>query len=321
MKLLFHLFNHTPAGKRSLEDVIRIVIMQLRALGHEALWDPTNEPPHVKDHEIHFAHGPGEFNVIVEGFTPSMIEYIAAVKADNPARRFICLATEEPTDRGFNHGTQREMIARQADFPAAMRYFDGILHLVPGERVTRWYAQWAPTAQVELGYAQTLLRRQRVTNPRFDFGFYGSGTERRARLLRKLFDFCGRPPNCVRIVTDFCDEDARDTAMQDCKVILQVRKFEEMGLVSSSRCNTALCMGRPVVAEPHDASLSKPWDEIVKFTKTEAEFLLTCRMARNNWRAMHREQLRALATKLTPEVCIGRPLASLRLDEPRSLVA
>jgi hypothetical protein len=88
-----------------------------------------------------------------------------------------------------------------------------------------------------------------------------------------------------------------------------------MGLVSSSRCVNSLCIGRPVIAEPHE--LSAPWDKIVSFTKSEQEFLLTCRMARNNWRAIHASQFSRFMTMLTPEVCVGRPLVSLQLNERR----
>ena len=34
--------NHSPEGQRSLEDVVGIWGHGVRALGHEAVWDPSN---------------------------------------------------------------------------------------------------------------------------------------------------------------------------------------------------------------------------------------------------------------------------------------
>src|SRR5277367_3712739 len=116
---LFHLWNHTPAGKRSLEDVIGIVGHQLRALGHVAIWDPTNDPFLTKNNDIQFAMGPENYNVIVEGFTEPVTNIIADAHK-NLGARFLCLATEEPTEKGFNHGTQIEMTWRQDSFIPAM---------------------------------------------------------------------------------------------------------------------------------------------------------------------------------------------------------
>ena len=180
------------------------------------------------------------YNIIVEGFTPQITRHIEAVHKQGA--RFICLATEEPTERGFNHGTQREMVWRQDTFGPAMKFFKGIWHLVPGQRVTDWYAQYATAAYVELGYAALLIRPDPIRNPRFDTGFYGSMTPRRLTLLKRLSKRLGTQ-NAVRIVMNFASNVERDAAMQDAKVILQVRKFEEMGLVSSSRCATALYSG------------------------------------------------------------------------------
>jgi hypothetical protein len=307
MKFLFHLLQHSADGKRSLEDVIARVIFQLRELGHTAFWDPENDHRKVPL----LCHGEGEFNVVVEGFTPGLVDFIAHARAELGAR-FICLATEEPTDKGFNHGLQKEMVERQAIFPEAMKHFEGILHLVPGERVTRWYGRWAPAAQAELGYAPAMVRPETQAEPAWDFGFFGSLSPRREALLHRLSSFCGKK---IRIVNDFKTAEQRDLAMQQAKVILQVRKFDEMGLVSSSRCCTALSIGRPVIAEPHDIELSKPWDSIVKFTPSESAFFLTAKMAAAQWRQLHREQFAKFKQTLTPQFCVGEPLARIGITE------
>lgn len=296
MLFLFWMANHTLMGQRSLEDVVGIAGHQLRALGHQALWDPKNEA---------FIPAERGYNVLVEGFTPPVIEMIAGYHARGA--RFLCLATEEPTPKGFNWGTQPEMIKRQEWFPGIAPYLDGIFALVPGKHVTDWYGQHAPTAYVELGYAPTLVRPQ-MRRPAFDFGFYGSVSPRRLKILKKLARRANKP-NAVRVVADFKTQHERDAAMQEAKVIVQIRKFDAMGLVSSSRCNTALCLGRPVVAEPHE--LSKPWDEIVYFAERKQDFVNMCMDTLANWRQHHALQFDAFVRRLTPEYCVGRALAEI----------
>lgn len=310
---LFHLWNHTDAGQRSLEDVIGIIGHQLRALGHMAVWDPHNDPrskDNPVDGNLRFVVGPNQYNVIVEGFTKPIVSLLEKAYTETGAR-FVCLATEEPTEKGFNHGTQREMVWRQDVFPEAAKYFDAIWHLVPGKRVNEWYGQFAPTEYVELGYAPTFVRRETQRNPPYDVGFYGSATPRRMQLLRKLH----RKTGCsIRIMSDFSEQEVRDRALQEAKIVVQIRKFDEMGLVSSSRCNTALSCGRPVVAESHDLTLSKPWDEIVQFSNDEDDFITRVRLMIPRWRDAHHFQFNRFKEKLTPRVCIGEAIARQGLD-------
>ena len=272
------------------------------ALGHEVVWDRANDK---------WLIGPDDWNVVVEGFTPQFVDQIRIAHAQGA--RFVCLATEEPSPTGFNQGTQKEMVARQEMFPNAAPYLSAILHLVPGEYTANWYSQFAPTAYVELGYAPSLLRRNAARQlrgipdpePKYDFGFFGTVSNRRKKLLKKLANRTGKV-NAVRIVGNFPSQDVRDREILDCKVVLQIKKFDEMGLVSSSRCNTALNCGRPVVAEPH--LLSKPWDEIVTFARSEEEFMNLALMARGNWRGLWAGQYAKFRDRLPPEICVGEPL-------------
>lgn len=318
MKFLVNMMNHSAMGQRSLEDVIGILGHQLRALGHEIVWEQSN---------TQFLTNGAGYNVIVEGTTDEFVRIVA--DAHGKGARFLCIATEEPTPKGFNWGTSKEMAQRQWDFPKIAPYLDGILTLVPGQHVLDWYSQHAPTAPAELGYAPTLVRgtvvRQMLdaprsnflgasAEPRYDFGFYGSISKRRMRLLKKLAQATGKR-DAVRVVGDFATQDERDAAMLEAKVIVQIRKFDEMGLVSSSRCCTALCLGRPVVAEPHE--LSKPWDEVVRFAKTDSEFISLALMARGAWRGMHALQFDRFKAKLSPEYCVGRALHALNVESLR----
>jgi hypothetical protein len=318
MQWLFNTFNHNELGKRSLEDILGIMCHQLRAMGHEAVWDPKNTQFLARGHGINF---------IVEGFTDRVDGGSIKVMADAHAQgaEFVIVATEEPTEKGFNFGSQKEMINRQEVFHKAAQYAIGILHLVPGEHVTRWYSQFCPSAYAELGYAPSLMRPQ-YERPQFDFGFYGSVTPRRMKFLKKLARRVGN----VKLMGDFKDQTERDRQMQKAKVLIQVRKFESMGLVSSSRCNTALSIGRPVIGEPH--LLAEPWGSIARFsqkpivfTRPESggidelkayeadfevafdEFTRLAQFARGAWKELWNDQM-AKFKRLTPEVCIGEPL-------------
>lgn len=299
MQFLFWLGNHNKEGQRSLEDVIGIMGHQMRALGHAAVWDPANEK---------FVVGEGNYNVVVEGFTPGVVKIIADGHATGA--KFICLATEEPSAKGFNQGTQKEMVMRQETFPTVAPYLDGIIHLVPGQHVTDWYGQFAPTAYAELGYAPSLMRKAKDIEPDYDFGFYGSVTPRRLRILKRLANRIGTE-KAIKIVADFKTQEQRDQEMRRARVIVQIRKFEAMGLVSSSRCNTALCIGRPVIAEPH--LLSKPWDEIVSFASSIERFYDQAIMVRAMWRGIHADQLDKFKKKLPPQACIGQALEKIGL--------
>jgi hypothetical protein len=290
---------------------------QLRALGHHAVWEPDND---------RFVADGNGYNVIVEGFTEDVIGVMQ--RARERGARFVILATEEPTPKGFNHGTQKEMIHRQETFPEAAKLCEGILHLVPGKPVADWYGQFAPTAQAELGYAASLMRPQ-YEAARYDFGFYGSVTGRRKRFLTRL----ARQLGSVKVMGDFRSQRDRDAEMQKAKVLIQVRKFESMGLVSSSRCNTALAIGRPVIGEPHD--LCEPWGSIARFSSKPIvfdnrlassyderkaldkatdegfdEFVRLATFAKATWREMWNAQM-ARFKRLTPEFCIGEPLRQI----------
>ena len=305
MNFLFWLSNHSPEGIRTLEDPINIISHQLRALGHKAIYNPNNNELLPKE---------AGYNIVVEGFTPGLYEIEgeggsigAMAKGYTSGARFIILATEEPTDRGFNYGTEFAFVKRQEMFPHAAKYADGIIHLVPGDHVTKWYSQFAPSAYSELGYASTLIRDFDF-EPEWDFGFFGLLSQRRHQILKRLAKRI-RTQKAVRISASFTDQADRDHQMREAKVIIQIRKNDKMGLVSSSRCNTALCIGRSVLAEPHD--LSYPWDEIIQFSSSLESFYDQALIMRASWKGVHVNQLEKFKDKLSPEKCIGKALREI----------
>lgn len=306
-QFLFNLFNHNPLGQRSLEDPMGIVGHQLQALGHRVVWESKND---------HLLMGDSGINLLVEGFTPGSTQVIAA--AHERGARFVIIATEEPTPRGFNHGLDLEMVKRQAEFPNAAKFAEGILYLVPGDHVRDYYSQFAPSAYVELGYAPTLVRPGDWAEPTYDFGFFGSLSKRRLKLLKKLAKAIGTQ-RAVRVEATFPSQVDRDRIMREARVIVQIRKHDQMGLVSSTRCNTALCLGRPVIAEPH--ALSKPWDEVIKFSDTDESFLMDAILMRTAWKGVHAAQFEKFKQRFTPDFCIGRALREIELNMETRRVA
>lgn len=292
MEIRFNCFNHSGIGTSSVEDLIEIMGKQLRALGHTVDWD-----------DKWYLQEELGINLIFETFDEDAVAELKRARRDLGCR-FVIIATEVPTDKGFNYGTTWHLRERQKIFPRAAEHCDGILHLVPGEHITAWYGQYAPTAQAELGYSPGVMKADANPSPRWDFGFFGGVTRRREKIIDKLARIGG-----VRLEALFRTPEERDVAMQSAKVIVQIRGREEMGLVSSSRCVTSLSLGRPVVAEPHE--LSKPWDEVIRFARSLDEFYALATLTRSAWRGVYADQLAKFKAKLSPEFCIGEPLRKI----------
>ena len=293
MRFNFSVFNHSEIGRASLQDPIQIIANQLTALGHKA----------EHSDEI-ILRGKEGINILIEGFTPYSINFIKEGKTQHDAR-FIFIATEEPTPKGFNYGADKYMIMRQAIFPEAAKYAEAILALVPN--TASWYSKYAPAEQIELGYAPGLVRPQ-FRQPDADYGFYGSISRRRDKILKRL-QRMGTVKRISLHDANASDQQSRDLAMQGAKVIVQIRILEKMGLVSSSRCATALSLGRPVIAEPHE--LSRPWDQIIRFSANLDDFYKEVQAYKPFWKALHMQQFERFRDIMTPAACIGNALGRL----------
>jgi hypothetical protein len=297
----FSTFNHCAQGKIIVEDITVTMGSQIAALGHKVTW--TEEADFIPREE--------GWNVVLECFADDativavpIVETLA--RAHAAGCRFLCVATEEPGEKGFNSALDPGMILRQSAFPAAAKYLDGILHLVPGESVTRWYSNFAPAAHAELGFAPGMVEESRE-EPHIDFGFYGLMTWRRREIIDAIAARTGKP--VLEMTSLLTPRAARNAEMRQAKVILQIRANLETQWVSSTRCASALHMGRPVVAEPH--AIRGPWDEIVPFSATIDEFYKMAQITAAFWRGAWRDQVDRFAAKLSPGTCVGRPLREI----------
>lgn len=310
----FHDWNHCDQGKAIIGDIIHIMGHQLMALGHAVGW-PTGGPRFEEGDNSpgrllpgtppEFVRGPGAVNVLIESFADEgCLEIVERAYRDGA--RFLFVATEKPAEDGFNGGYDPGMCWRQEAFAAAARYADGILHLVRGDDVTEWYARHAPSAYAELGYAPSLVYDGPDVEPDYDFGFYGKWTHRRGLILIRLSEH-GKVLVEERLIMP---RQERDAHMRRAKVIVQIRAEDQIEYPSSTRCVTAICMGRPVVAEYHPAPGG--WDEVAYMAESGPGFLSAARaIAGGNWRSLHARQLDRLAEKFPPEFCIGRPLRQI----------
>ena len=303
MNFLFNVWNHDPTGRRTLDDVLTIIAHQLRALGHQAAVSNKG-----------FIHARSGINVIVEGFHLEHREETIDLIADAHGKgsRFIIIATEEPVEgKGFNAGVRPGMKGRQIAFPEAAKYADAILALVP--ETETWYRQFAPTEHIELGWARTLERPPNHHLIKAGFGFFGSSTKRRRDIIRRLVK---RTRNSVRVMETLEDQPTRDAAMQEAQVLIQIRPHDAASMVSSSRCNTCLHLGRPVLAEPH--KLEAPWNKVIDFSPSIDQFYADALPYLLAWQQIYGEQMKQFRDVMSPAECIGKPLDRLGIVPMRA---
>jgi hypothetical protein len=294
------LFNHSRAGQENILDAVFIIVHQLEALGHQVIFEPQK-----------FGEFLGEeqgYNLIIENFCEDWIlQTLSEVHIQGG--RFIVIAMEEPTEgKGFNNSFREEFILRKKSFCLCKPYIDGILYLTPGEYTHNWYNQYAPAAFAELGYTETLIRPIYCKEPIYDFGFFGSIFGRRMAILKKLIKRLNNPKTLLAIGS-FPSPQERDEEMQKVKVILQIRKRNDIDFVSSCKCNTALCLGRPTISEP--VSMDSPWTDIINISKSEDSFLDEAIDLLNNWEFVYEKQFNMFKKNLSPEFCIGAPLKEI----------
>ena len=295
MHFRFFLGNHSEIGRKSLEDVIHALGAQILDLGHTADRSDT-------------AVRPDAINVICEGFTE--IESERIVEMCRQGIRIVLVCTESIANNSLNNFQRDDYRSRYEHLLLVAPYVDAIWCLVPGT-ADRLRDLNRNAVDVELGYSPR-RRRDLVARPEYDFGFFGSVTPYRGTTMQEF----GRRGLRVFVMRNFAPPDERDRAIANCKAVLHIKATKNWKIVSSSRCSTALHIGRPVVSQP--VASRSIWKQIVRFSKSHDAFYDDAVRVMRDWRTHWERQIDAYQRLLSAEKCLG-PAVDALLGSSRAL--
>ena len=117
--------------------------------------------------------------MVWECFRPSM-----AAQLHKTHLPFGIIATEIPDGAGFNGRREPDWRARYTSFGDVARRASFIWTMV--ESTVPYYAQFCPTAFVELGYSDRLIPSDSNVEPDVDFSFFGLSTPYRIEAVERL---------------------------------------------------------------------------------------------------------------------------------------
>lgn len=339
LRFRFIRFQHSGAGRGSLDDLIALISGQLMALGHACEADDTivvDDPDAPEKALNYFLLDPGTVNIVIEAFhNQAALEVLATVQALGGV--IVAIATEQPTpDAGaFNHGFTPQARARYLAFPHAAPFLHAIWHLVPSAVTAGWYGGFGrPASYLNLGHAPGLAEFMAAASGEggapaaklYDYGFFGSQTPRRVDMLADLL--AAAPGTTARVIgvsdAGVAPWEVRNQAMRECRVGLQLRAYDEAELVSSARCAMFLHLGLPVIGDRH--RLAEPWGRIVDLADDDAGFVAMANAARDRAAEIHARQWAAFTALLTPQACVGAAIAATLTGahapdwQPRELV-
>lgn len=237
MHFHFQLANHYPFGLHRLDDILHPILMGLRAAGHRVT---SGVLPDLPDWP--------SITMLIEFFDrPGAAEEVIAWKTSGPRKCLGLLCTEDLAD---------DLVMRDARYP---RRRDSLLRLLPQcdfvwELVPGSYAAQVPDerlAFVEYGYVESLRRDGLPMAERdIDVLFYATVNERR----RRLADALTARGFSVQATRGQLPDYIRRNLMARSRLVLDVRRGEEVRYTSPSRICAALQMGLTVVSERFDTS-------------------------------------------------------------------
>lgn len=227
----FHIFtgNHGPHSQETLRDIIDPIRYTLNALGHTVV---NGHPAQIYDH--------GTYNIIVEYFTPSFME----VLENMPKTVWWGLILTEWFDgQGFNKQDSHEWKERfwwckkMVEVPTCKFAWS----------LTPETAEWAKglgkkAAYLELGYVPEMLVAINSL-PTYDFGFVGTITPERERLLNEISQY-GSLLVCNGTKAE------RDIRLAMCRWSLGFKPDLPLPYPSATRGPASLYAGTPVLWEP-----------------------------------------------------------------------
>lgn len=288
MHFRFFLGNHNEIGRRSLEDVIHALGAQILDLGHTA--DRSDKSVRID-----------AINIISEGFTELETQQFLSHKRQG--LRFILLMPESLLNNSLNDFQTPVYQERYRQFMKVAPEADAIWCLVPGTAAK--LRDLNPNAvDVELGYSPR-RRRELTKEPNYDFGFFGALTAFR----RETLDEFRRRGHSLLVSRKLAPPDERDRDVANCRVILHIRASGTWKIISSSRCSTALHVGRPVVSQP--VASRSIWKRIIRFSGSHDSFFDEAARVAHQWELHWQRQFAAFQRLLPAERCIGPAVSAL----------
>ena len=207
---------------------------------------------------------PPWYNVFSEGVSEVMRHPDRLHEMARAGYGLIALVTEEPTlvtGEGlvWNYMTTGTWERRAELFVQIAPALTAAWCYVPGAAaVLRRVVK--NSSAVDLAWGQRFNRPRPSQVPRFDFCFFGGMTPRREQLLGEI-----AKRYKVDVIPHSTTLAKRDERIPHSKIVLDIKQYHWWDLVSSVRYVTALCCGRPVVAEWRSSRARLGWGAAVLF--------------------------------------------------------
>jgi hypothetical protein len=238
MHFHFHLANHYFSGLYMVEDAVTPVVAALRAQGHRVtlgfLPDLPSWPSVII--MLEFFHKDQDVEAFLQwGRDPANRKCLGLICTEDINDRLVMERPEHP-DRRRN----LLRILPHCDFvwPIVPSNYEAF---VPAERL----------AFLEFGYVEALRRDGLPAAERdLDVLLYGSMNERRRRVLDQLAKRGLKVAATRGLLPDYM----RDSLIGRAKVVLDLRRGDQVTFTSPTRICTAVQMGATLVAEKFDTS-------------------------------------------------------------------
>lgn len=255
---------------------------------------------------------PPIFNLYCESaFEPGYL-----IELSKAGYQLIVVLTEEPTlvsTEGlvWNYNTIEGWVRRAEDFVRTAPHLIAAWCYVVGSAAR--ISKWVRAADIDAAYgprfSRSLLRNEDPVN---DFCFFGRLTERRARIIEELR--CGG--HSVDVIPHNSTLVQRDARIPMAKVVLDIKQEHWWQVASGMRYVTALCRGRPVIAEGRDHPSAETWNRVVHFVGPDKGFIVAARAMLQDWKTVWETQEKALRISHPSHI----PAAIKKLPKPRAAI-
>lgn len=240
MKLHFHfqLANHYFGGLYLIEDIVAPVVWGLRSRGHRVTMGFLPDLP-LRPSVV----------VLLEFFNKDdIVDSFLQWRSDQADQKCIGLiCTEDIHDKLVME--KPEHPGRQRNLLRVLPQCDFVWPIVPSE-----YDRYVPAerlAFLDFGYVEALRRDGLPARDRdIDVLLYGSMNERRRRVLDELTARGLKVAATRGLLPDYM----RDDLIGRAKVVLDLRRSDDVKFTSPTRICTALQMGATLVSEKFDTS-------------------------------------------------------------------